>query len=233
MLTNSAVLQSGQIRREVLNGRDYLVAPLTMIVPGVLNGSKGPLYYPLEEIAASADSWNNIPIVVQHPVTENGTARSARNPEVLRKSGVGSVYNAQVRDKLVAEGWFDVERLQKVSPSTYEKLVRGQPEELSTGLFTDNFPVKNGKTPDGSSYVAVARNYRPDHLAILPDRRGACSIEDGCGVNINQAAETSWYELVTNSCCCKDKQKKKCDRCKKEQEDLSVNWWQLLSGTAK
>jgi hypothetical protein len=31
----------------------------------------------------------------------------------------------------------------------------------------------------------VARNYRPDHLAVLPDQRGACSLTDGCGVMVN------------------------------------------------
>jgi hypothetical protein len=34
----------GKARREVVNGRDFLVAPLTLIVPGVLHGSQGPLY---------------------------------------------------------------------------------------------------------------------------------------------------------------------------------------------
>src|SRR5690606_13771547 len=32
-------------------------------------------------------------------------------------------------------------------------------------------------------YHSVARDYKPDHIAILPDRIGACSIADGCGVN--------------------------------------------------
>jgi hypothetical protein len=34
----------GRSRRETLNGREYIVAPVTLIVPGVLNGSKGALY---------------------------------------------------------------------------------------------------------------------------------------------------------------------------------------------
>lgn len=29
---------------------------------------------------------------------------------------------------------------------------------------------------------AVARNHRPDHLAILPDQVGACSLADGAGL---------------------------------------------------
>ena len=35
---------------------------------------------------------------------------------------------------------------------------------------------------NGKAYVGIARNYRPDHLAILPDMKGACSIADGAGL---------------------------------------------------
>ena len=40
---------SGKARRETWDGREYLVAPATLIVPGVLNGSQGPLFYPPDE----------------------------------------------------------------------------------------------------------------------------------------------------------------------------------------
>ena len=34
---------------------------------------------------------------------------------------------------------------------------------------------------NGEEYSEVLRNYRPDHLAILPDLVGACSLDDGAG----------------------------------------------------
>jgi hypothetical protein len=34
----------------------------------------------------------------------------------------------------------------------------------------------------GRQYVGIARNHRPDHLAILPDLKGSCSIADGAGL---------------------------------------------------
>ena len=57
--------------------------------------------------------------------------------------------------------------------------------ELSTGLFTDNDETA-GVSPKGRNYEAVARNHRPDHMAVLPDQVGACSINDGCGVLVNE-----------------------------------------------
>jgi len=173
-------------QRKTLHGRDYLVAPLTLIVPGVLNGSQGPLYYPPEEITKNVLAWNNIPIVVYHP-TLDGKQVSARRPDVLEKAAVGNVFNARVEDdKLKADGWFSLDNVMRVDNRIFKKLQAEEAIELSTGLFTDNIPAEPDATFNGISYTHVARNYRPDHLAILPDQTGACSIKDGCGVLVNK-----------------------------------------------
>ena len=52
--------------------------------------------------------------------------------------------------------------------------------EVSTGLKTYN--VEKEGFHDGVLYKAVARNLRPDHLALLPDQKGAYSIEQGGGL---------------------------------------------------
>lgn len=176
---------SKQVRESKLNDRDYLVAPLTLIVPGVLNGSKGSLYYPPEEITRDPLVWNHIPIVVNHP-QKDGVHVSARSPEILNDFSVGIILNAKiVDDKLVAEGWFDVDATKRVDERIYLSLAANWPIELSTGLFTTNEPAPEGATFNGKSYDFVARGYRPDHLAILPDTIGACSLADGCGVLAN------------------------------------------------
>ena len=223
---------SGKARRTNVNGREYIVAPLTMIVPGVLNGSQGALYYPPSEVARSADAWNGIPLVVRHPVAANGDHVSGRDPEVLARQGIGHVYKVANNGKLTAEGWFDVEATRRVDNRVLQRLEAGQPIELSTGLYTDNEPAENGAHYNGSPYTHVARNYRPDHLAILPDQRGACSIKDGCGVLVNESRRrlTIWQKLgealgITGNaehedeayhCAeCEDKpESEHCDKCK-------------------
>lgn len=188
ILLNAAV-GTGRVRRETRQGREYLVAPLTLIVEGVLAGSKGPLYYPADEIGRNASDWNGVPLVVYHP-TWNGQHVSARDPDVLDRYWVGNVYRARFlrntrdgRARLVGEGWFDVNATQRVDRRVWNALMEGSPIELSTGLFTDNEPAAaNAVCPRGRPYAYTARNYRPDHLAILPDQVGACSLADGCGV---------------------------------------------------
>lgn len=148
------------------------------------------MFYPEAEIVKNYDAWNNIPIVDGHPQV-GGRHVSARSPQVIEQFCLGRIYNATIRNsKLVAEGWFDVEATRRISPSVLDKLEAGEPIELSTGLFTDNYPAPAGAVHNGRPYTHIARNYRPDHLAILVHSTGACSLYDGCGV------------LATNSCNC-------------------------------
>lgn len=185
LLVNRAMVG---VRRVTEGGRKYLVAPAVMIVPGVLDGSKGALYYPDDETAKSASSWNNTPIVVYHPTDESGNFISARSPGVLDKSGVGVVRNSIHDGKLRAEAWFDEDRTKRIDPRVYSALIANRPLEISTGLHTDNHPSPGEH--NGIPYTHIARNYRPDHLAILPDQIGACSVRAGCGLMVNCACES-------------------------------------------
>lgn len=176
----------GRTRRETLGGREYIVAPLSMLVPGVLNGSRGPLLYPPELVNRNPAVWNHMPIVVYHPM-EQGKPTSARDPFILNKQGVGFVFRSKENGR--AEGWFDVENTKRVDPRVYDALVKNQPMELSTGLFTKNAKASPGSSFRGKDYVEVVRDFTPDHLAILPDQKGACSMKDGCGMLINKENE--------------------------------------------
>lgn len=181
---------AGRIQHKTVNGKSYLVAPLSLIVPGVLAGSKGPLYYPPEEVQNGYQAWEKVPLVVYHPV-RNGQNVSAQHPGVLDESGIGFVKNAHIskQGKLRGYGYFDVEKTKQVDHRIYDRLVAGDPIELSTGLFTTNEPAPRGSNHNGKPYSFIARDYRPDHLAILPDQVGACSLNDGCGVLVNQESK--------------------------------------------
>lgn len=181
------MVANGGAKNEVLAGRQYRVAKVKMIVPGVLAGSKGALLYTANEIKRSVQAWNAIPIVVDHPKV-NGKHISARTPEVINASGVGYIFKARIeKDVLVADAWIDMERIRDVSPDAARRIERGETIEVSTGLGTD---VEHQRgTHNGTEYTAIAKNYAPDHLAILPDSKGACSISDGCGLSVNELAK--------------------------------------------
>ncbi|WP_442510566.1 DUF2213 domain-containing protein [Novipirellula sp. SH528] len=171
-------------RYEQLNGKEYLVVPMVMMTEGVHNGSNGALYYPPHELAKTPEAWNLKPVVVYHP--QFGTATT---PAELAARMVGMVMNARWDGvRLRAEAWLEQERLGDLAPEVGWALANGEPVEVSTGLFTDNMPTPG--TWNGEDYQFVATNYRPDHLALLPEGVGACSVADGCGLlQLNQESD--------------------------------------------
>jgi len=165
----------------------YLVIPVVMMVEGVHNGSQGPLLHEIAEIGKFPASWNGIPVVIYHPEID-GEPVSANSPDIIDTRTVGRVYNTEVDDKkLKAEIWLDEDKLNSVSAETLEQINSSKKMEVSLGMFTEN-DMKPGKYGD-EEYDGTAHSYRPDHLAILPDEIGACSIEDGCGIGANKESK--------------------------------------------
>jgi len=176
---------SGTVRREKLNGREYLVAPITMVVPGVLAGSKGPLLYPPDVLSRNPSAWNGAFLTLGHP-KQDGQAVSSRDPDILRSTALGHIFRAKwTGRKLAAEAWLDVELCSNRDPRIIERVARGEKTEISIGGFTTEEPAPKGATHNGQFYKAVVRDLSPDHVALLLDQRGACSVEDGCGLLAN------------------------------------------------
>lgn len=170
------------IRYDELDGRQFLVVPVAMLTEGVHVGSNGALFYPREELSKTPAVWNHKPIVVYHPEI-NGQGVSACDPAVINSRAVGLIMNTAFvakTQKLRAEAWLDVAKVRKVDSRIMDAIEKNQVMEVSTGLFTDN-EATEGEF-NGEKYSAIARNYRADHLAILPDKVGACSIADGAGL---------------------------------------------------
>lgn len=191
--------KSGAVRYDRMNGKEYVVVPMVMIVEGVLNGSAGPAFYPAEELEKFPASWNHKPVVVYHPEL-NGQPLSACDPDILTVQGIGLIMNSSwekedgKKGKLKAEAWLEQSRVEEVDERVAEAIKSNQMLELSTGLFFDA-ELKDGEF-DGRDYKMVARNYRPDHLAVLPDKVGACSVEDGAGfIRANELPDTHFLTI--------------------------------------
>lgn len=175
------------IRREMHQGREHLVIPAVMMVEGVHHGSAGKLLHLAGEFGRIPGAWNGIPVVVSHPEDSSGNYISANSPDVIELEKVGTVFNTISNGKLKAEAWIDEEKCRQVSPEALAYINQGRPLEVSAGIFTDDDPVLGEW--HGETYVAIARNHRPDHLALLPGETGACSWADGCGIRANQQKE--------------------------------------------
>jgi len=176
--------QNYTIRHETLQEQSYIVVPVTMMVEGVHSGSGGPMLHEISELGRYPGSWDGIAVVINHP-QEGEVFVSANSPEVTEQERIGTIFNTHVSgNALKAEAWLQVA---KVSEDLLSSLEAGNIIEVSVGVFTDM-----NETPgqwNGDNYIGTAINHRPDHLALLPNSTGACSVDDGCGIRTNKKGE--------------------------------------------
>lgn len=180
-------------RREKVKDKDYAIYPVVLMVEGVHHAINGdPVYYPLGAMQESVLHWDGRPIPVMHPNVGGDYVR-ANNPQVEADWVVGRIYNANVQDgKLKAEAWIEVKKANKIAPDLIMALDSGVQMEVSTGILIqgDSIPGKWNE----EEFTQTIINMVPDHLALLPGDKGACSWEDGCGVRANQSINKSKEE---------------------------------------
>lgn len=180
-------------RYEVWQGRQQLVVPVIGLVEGVHNG----IFYPGEEIANYIEAWNGVPVPVYHPKDmENGVPVSCNDPMIVEQQCVGRLWNVGFDAsgaKMRGEVWIDVEKAKELNSTIITTILNGGKMEVSTGLWGDH--IHSPGEWNGEPFEYVLRNYRPDHLALLPGEIGACSWEDGCGIRINHVANKEEVQM--------------------------------------
>jgi hypothetical protein len=182
-LTFNTTISNYEAQTREHEGQQYLVLPTIMMVEGVHTGSAGPIFYSEQELGSNLESWNGRPVTIDHP-NVNGSPVSANLPSQLELR-VGYVFNAHMEGrKLRAEAWVNIAQLEERSPETFAIISNRNPLDVSIGVFSDT-ASESGDWND-EEYQGIANNLRPDHLALLPAARGACSWDDGCGIRTNK-----------------------------------------------
>ena len=183
-----------QATRYSLDGERFISVPVVMMIEGVRNGSAGPILHLAEELQKSAQQWDGTPVTIAHPQI-NGEFVSVNDaPDCV----VGHITGARVEGKkLKGYAVMKEQQLISISPQANEAIQNNEPLDVSIGVFTIN--DDNPGEYNGIQYESIARQYRPDHLALLPGERGACSWEDGCGIRVNTSANHSKNQIVSFS----------------------------------
>lgn len=189
-------------RSETIGGREFVVATAVILREQVLNGSDGPLFYPLSEINQDIGVWNGYPLVAPHPWTLNEKGEkvhvSARSPQVANRFQVGVVYNDRMEGtQRLVDAYFDVQNANRIDPRIIPAVLAGKPINVSTGIFTGKL-VENNEY-GGKKYTHRVKGIKPDHLAVLMNEKGACSVTDGCGINVNASKMSSEVAQLTGS----------------------------------
>lgn len=138
------------------------------------------VFRPAELLKSNYRWLRGVPITINHPA--DGVYDST--------IAAGQVIDAEWDDdqkRVIAdcEMWPE-----KCPPEIVQKIVAGEPIEVSTGYFSfqDKIP---GKWED-KEYSEVEKSLFFDHLAIVPV--GACTAEDGCGFGAHVDSEIKLHE---------------------------------------
>lgn len=212
-------------RHAQFNNRDHLVAPVIAVKESVLNG----MLVLFDEFSAYPDAWEGVPLPVYHP--QKGNVRvTANTTDVLEKQVIGRMFNVSAdatAKALKAELWIDVEKAGTSDDGIeiLRRLEAGENLEVSTGYFSD-LELSSG-FHDGKAYDGIHRNMRPDHVALLPAKKGACSWTDGCGApRVNEPAANEDQSQVKY--LLKDKQLAVTDAAGKPDHRLMTAAWATL-----
>ena len=177
--------EPGLIRNETFQEQDHIVIPMVGLVEGVMLSANAdePALALAEEFGKHVAGWNGRPVVINHPKDTKGNPVSANSPEILENEQIGQLFNSELSDKkLKFEAWINISTAEEKGDEgkdVVERLRSGELMEISTGLFAEEEQKKGAHL--GVPFDSIWRNIVPDHLALLPNGIGACSIADGCG----------------------------------------------------
>jgi hypothetical protein len=187
MPTQTYYLKANSVGPQSVRETDdaYVIEDVPFIRPMELAGG----YVPEQSVRETAGAWDGVPATLNHPRDDSGRPVAANeqpethigvteNPTYDGTHVRGDIRLSKARlDALGAEA-ADIERALE-DGTTVDVSSQYAAAELPSGEY-------DGEVRDNVEAIA-----RPDSVAILPNTTGVCSIEDGCGINPQMAANAA------------------------------------------
>lgn len=205
----SVVNSKSKISTQIIDGKEHIV--INDVVPIVDDIVMNGIFYPADEINKSYMTLNDNLMPLDHPRINNEHV-SALNPQAINNFYIGA-WGRNVRksnDRVLMDAYID----RKFAESTEKgRMLVNRLDDMMSGKNTTPIHVSTGLTytPDnqsgtskGKRYKSIARNMRFDHVAILPDKQGAATPDDGVGIFVNSNGEKSPIENVSLIDCSED-----------------------------
>ncbi|SCB88719.1 hypothetical protein GA0061081_102208 [Gilliamella bombicola] len=205
----SVVNSKSKISTQIIDGKEHIV--INDVVPIVDDIVMNGIFYPADEINKSYMTLNDNLMPLDHPRINNEHV-SALNPQAINNFYIGA-WGRNVRksnDRVLMDAYID----RKFAESTEKgRMLVNRLDDMMSGKNTTPIHVSTGLTytPDnqsgtskGKRYKSIARNMKFDHVAILPDKQGAATPDDGVGIFVNSNGEKSPIENVSLVECSED-----------------------------
>jgi len=182
---------SGKPIKKKFNGADHYVFPAVIAKTGVMNN----VFYSADVLNNTHDLWNGVKVTLRHPQF-NGNNTSINSADISGKFSIGEIYNVKFEDdKLKGDIYINEASIEdKQASYLLDWLNEGKNIDVSTGLDKVSLTNQEGEH-DGKKYNAILNSFKADHVAILPDEKGACSAADGCGTLFN--SDISYSDIIS------------------------------------
>lgn len=174
---------NSQIRRETVEGREYIIVPSSTLPPNVTMNN---ILYPAEETLRTYKQLDGKLAPLGHPKNAAGEWISASDPVAIHANHVGAFNRNVTLDaatgKVLVEKWIDVEYAGRTpqGPALLAAIEAEEPIHTSIAIWLAVEPVAEGLPYGGrAKYLAI------DHDAILLGEPGAATPEDGVGLFVN------------------------------------------------
>lgn len=188
-----SAVDKSKIRRETVQGREFLVIPSKTLPPNVvMNG----LLYPAEETLRLYKGLEGTAAPLGHPTNEKGEWISAKEWTALHANHVGAFnQNVQIGEdgRVELEKWIDVEYAARTEKgqSLLAAVENEEPISSSVAIWLRAHPV-----PEGLPYNGRAEYLQMDHDAILLGETPAAGTDQGVGLFVN--VDAGRLEGMTN-----------------------------------
>ena len=198
----SVINSKSKISTKIINGKEHIV--INDVVPIVDDIVMNGIFYPADEIDKAYMTLNDNLMPLDHPRVNNENV-SALNPQAINNYHVGA-WGRNVRksgNKVLMDAYIDRKFAEssekgKLLVNRLDEMISGEntnPIHVSTGLIY--VPDKQSGTSKGKKYSAIARNMHFDHVAILTDKQGAATPDDGVGIFVNSKGDKLPIEQVS------------------------------------
>ena len=202
----SVVNSKSKISTQIIDGKEHIV--INDVVPIVDDIVMNGIFYPSDEINKSYMTLNDNLMPLDHPRINNENV-SALNPQAINNYYIGA-WGRNVRkvgDKVLMDAYID----RKFAESTEKgRMLVNRLDDMMSGKNTTPIHVSTGLTyqadhqsgtSKGKRYSSIARNMKFDHVAILTDKQGAATPEDGVGIFVNSNGQKTPLETVSLADC--------------------------------
>lgn len=137
-----------------------------------------------EELHSSIDDAGEEPLLIDHPDAPDNTPNLTTNPRAnYTEVGLWREHEP-IEDGIKSRALIEVDEIGEHGGDLIRYLrdaIDGKAGEVSTGYGITRAVSESGRH-NGMAYDAKQQGLSLDHLALLPNAIGDCSVEDGCGL---------------------------------------------------